>query len=100
MSNPKGKTPSLISGESGKPEFNKPLRVISCKRCKVHIATHEYFAGVPRTKSSHKSLKKYCLKCFRQIMEKTKEDIQIIEQRVLLILSETNISSSSIEEGI
>ena len=77
--NPKGKTPTLLALSTGKPVVETAGRKSKCNRCKGDILSGEKFFRIPKKESGFTKNKKICLKCFRKILEKTKEDISILE---------------------
>jgi hypothetical protein len=77
---PRGKTPSLLGGGAGASKMVTAKKKRTCKRCKESIPgnTDCVEVGVPGTMGS----KTYCLKCFRQILRQTKEDLARLEAKV------------------
>jgi hypothetical protein len=79
MSNPKGKTPSLISGSNGKPLAVTAQRRCECSRCHGSISNGDRCFDIPKLGGAFRSTKRYCKVCFGQILEKSKQDIYELE---------------------
>lgn len=77
--NPKGKTPSLISGSNGKPKRVVVERKSSCYRCEDDIHPGQNCFGIPRT-GSFSSSRRYCKECFEKILSKTAEDLDLLKK--------------------
>jgi hypothetical protein len=77
--NPKGKTPSLISGSSGKPKRVMVQKKSNCHRCDDDIEVGQDCFGIPKT-GSFSSLKRYCKECFEKILAKTAEDLDLLKK--------------------
>ena len=75
----KGKTPSLISGSSGKPKFVEALKKSQCKRCGFPIAKGQKCVDVPNPRASFSSSRRFCPDCFGSILKQTKIDLNAIE---------------------
>ena len=75
---PKGKTPSLIGGAAGHTNFVEAGKLRHCKRCKGDIlrGTRCAEVGIPGTMFS----KTYCMRCYNDILDQTKKDIERLEQ--------------------
>lgn len=71
----RGKTPSLITGSSGKPKKVIAKRQRSCKRCNEVIPKDEECFEIPKVGGGFRSVKTYCKLCFEEILNKTKDDI-------------------------
>lgn len=74
----RGKTPSLITGSSGRPKKAIASRSRTCKRCEVNIASGETCFEIPKVGSGFASKKTFCITCFKEILEQTKKDIQAL----------------------
>jgi len=75
---PKGKTPSLIGGTLGAPRKCSVLRVSACNRCKDTISKGTECYEIPQLGGAFSNCKKYCDKCFSEILVKTKADLDIL----------------------
>jgi len=78
----RGKTPSLITGSSGKPTMVKAKRRRPCCRCASDILLGEKCFEVPKIGSGFSSSKTYCLSCFKGVLEQTKKDLEDLENSV------------------
>ena len=79
MSKKRGKIPSLITGSSGKPVKVTAKRQRACGRCSSNIMAGESCFEVPKVGGGFSSKKTYCLSCFKEVLEKTKEDVAQLE---------------------
>jgi len=80
MAKAKGKCPSLIAGNHGKPKFEEAIRKRKCKRCKESIpaGTDCVVIPVPSTGGTPS----FCMKCFRAIIEQTQKDLNELKKMV------------------
>jgi len=86
MTKPKGKTPSLITKSNGKPYSHRYSRKTKCTRCHSDIINSKMCFVIPKDGGGFINEKPFCLICFRLILEKTKEDIAILEQELSMLL--------------
>jgi len=75
-SKPRGKTPSLIGGKNGRPKRILVERKSECARCGEEISAGIQCIAIPQNNSSFSSLKRFCDKCFKNILIKTSEDLE------------------------
>ncbi len=75
----RGKTPSLITGSSGKPVKVITKRRRSCGRCSFDISSGGICFEVPKVGGGFTSKKTFCLDCFGEILVQTKKDIDNLE---------------------
>jgi hypothetical protein len=75
----KGKTPTLISGSSGKPNLITVKAMSQCKRCKLKLAKGTKCFEIPKIGSGFSSKRRHCLKCFGEIINQTKKDLRNLE---------------------
>ncbi|MEE9443141.1 MAG: hypothetical protein V3V99_10805 [candidate division Zixibacteria bacterium] len=73
---PKGPTPSLISGTNGTPKRASVKRKSACKRCKTTLEKGTTCIDIPQSGRGVSSKKRYCNDCFKNILEKTKSDLE------------------------
>jgi len=78
----KGSIPSLIGGAHGKPKLVETGRASSCVRCNSIIVGHAKCAEVPNLRRSFRTPQRYCLDCLRQIIAKSRQDLESIEQEL------------------
>lgn len=78
----KGKTPSLLTGSSGKPVIATTQRVRQCVRCKLGIAKGATCFEIPKVGKGFSSTKTFCIVCFRLILNQTKKDFELIENQL------------------
>jgi hypothetical protein len=75
MLKPKGKTPTLISGASGKPKMVVADGKSHCARCEGVIAAREQCFEIPKIGGAFTNKKRHCKTCFVAILAKTREDL-------------------------
>lgn len=75
----KGKTPSLIGSSLGRPSKKICGRETPCSRCHAGIAKGEDCYDVPQPQKPHSSTRRFCAKCFEDVLEQTKRDIEKLE---------------------
>ncbi len=80
MTKLRGKTPSLISGSSGKPAVGVAKKKRQCKRCKEDILPGGCLFEIPKVGSGFAKKAPFCTSCFKQILEQTKKDIVGLEK--------------------
>lgn len=71
----RGKTPSLITGSSGKPSAAKAKRKRTCTRCNVDINMGEELFEIPKVGGGFSNKKSYCMSCFGEILDQTQSDL-------------------------
>ena len=71
--------PSLINGSAGRPKKVVAGKKSMCRGCKSDIIKDEKCFDVPNPRSSFASSKRFCIVCFKRILEKTKEDTMSFE---------------------
>jgi ribosomal protein S27AE len=76
----RGKTPSLITGSSGKPAKTTVKRRRNCSRCSSVISLGETCFEIPKLGGGFTSKKPFCIKCFKEILTQTKKDIASLEE--------------------
>ena len=76
---PKGKTPSLIGSSLGRPRKETCGRETPCSRCRRGIVKGEACYDVPQPQKPHSSTRRFCAKCFENVLEKTKRDLAALE---------------------
>lgn len=75
----RGKTPSLITGSSGKPIVVKSKRKRTCKRCSCNIKMGEKLFEIPKIGSGFTDKQPICKLCFREILDQTQKDLNELE---------------------
>lgn len=80
MAKLRGKTPTLISGSSGKPAATIAKKKRQCKRCKEDIILGDKIFEIPKTGGGFTQKTPYCMSCFKDILEETKKDLSAIEE--------------------
>ncbi|MCK9615766.1 MAG: hypothetical protein M0R48_09730 [Candidatus Omnitrophica bacterium] len=76
----KGKCPSLITGCSGRPEFEVAGAKRHCKRCKAAILKGSRCASIPN--AGRMGSRTYCLMCLSEIIAQSKKDLSEIERQI------------------
>ncbi|QND66356.1 hypothetical protein HB777_22190 [Mesorhizobium loti] len=79
MAKPKGKTPSLLSMSTGSPVLHTCGKATNCDRCEERIATAAACFQIPKQKSGFTARPIFCIACTKEIVEKTKADLLVIE---------------------
>ena len=71
----RGKTPSLITGSSGKPSSTVAQRQRECSRCGSGISMGTKLYTIPKLGSGFSQKKPYCKNCFDEILVQTQKDL-------------------------
>lgn len=71
---PKGKTPSLLNGNAGKPNRVVAGRKRECTRCHGAIVKGELCFEVPHPGFAQ-GWETYCCDCFANVLDQTKKDL-------------------------
>jgi len=82
MKKKRGKTPSLITGSSGKPSKVSAKRTRNCHRCANIISLGEECFEIPKVGGGFSSKKTFCKECFKETLTQTKKDITALEKLV------------------
>jgi len=82
MKKKRGKTPSLITGSSGKPIKTFAKRLRNCLRCSFAISLGGTCFEIPKVGGGFTTKKTFCINCFKEILEQTKKDISILERDI------------------
>jgi hypothetical protein len=77
---PKGKTPSLIGGASGRPNRVAVMRKSECYRCHDELLKGTNCIEIPQIGGAHSSSKRMCDECFGKMLAKTEEDLAALRQ--------------------
>ncbi|MBT4384533.1 hypothetical protein HOD30_02170 [Candidatus Peregrinibacteria bacterium] len=83
MKNKRGKTPSLITASSGRPEKSQAKKLRNCTRCKEAIVKGTDCFLIPKKSGGFTSKKSFCNECFREILEQSKKDLGLFEELLL-----------------
>ena len=84
MNKPKGKTPSLLSQSTGMPSDHVYGRKTDCTRCKKAILKDEPCFQIPKVQSGFTTKKPFCLECFDSIINQTKEELSVLDDKLNL----------------
>ncbi|MCK4763704.1 MAG: hypothetical protein KAW12_16000 [Candidatus Aminicenantes bacterium] len=71
----RGKTPSLISGLSGKPIPEKVKKKRTCNRCSCDIMKGQNCFLIPKLGSGFSNKKPFCKSCFKETLDQTRKDL-------------------------
>ena len=82
MKKKRGRTPSLITGSSGKPSKVSAKRARSCNRCSNDISLGEECFEIPKVGGGFSSKKTFCKECFKEILTQTKKDMTALEKLI------------------
>jgi len=77
---PKGKTPSLIGSSLGRPRSAIAGRSSPCSRCDADIAMGDKCYDVPQPQKKFASTRRFCLACYRAVLEQTRRDLADVEK--------------------
>lgn len=77
--NPKGPTPSLISGTNGRPKRVEVGAKSECSRCQVVFIKGQTCIAIPQAGGAYSSARRVCDECFQKIVQKTYEDLATIK---------------------
>lgn len=80
-----GKTPTLLCGSAGKAEFTEVKTRRSCQRCNNKLTSGEPIVEVS-IPSQHGGHKRYCLKCFQEILVQTQKDLDKLAKQTASLL--------------
>ena len=69
------KIPSLINGSAGVPKRSVAGKKCPCKGCKTEISKAEECYDIQNPSKPFGNSRRFCSKCFRAVLEKTKADI-------------------------
>ncbi len=72
----RGRTPSLIGGSLGRPTKETCGRKTPCSRCGEGIVKGEVCYDVPQLQKPHSSTRRFCSKCFDEVLQKTRKDLE------------------------
>ncbi len=78
MGKAKGRCPSLIAANHGKPKFEKAIKKRTCKRCKKTIPGGTDCVAIPTPGTMGSRI--YCNQCFGKIIEQTQKDINELKK--------------------
>lgn len=73
------KIPSLINGSAGRPKKALAGRKSPCKACGKDILKDESCYDIPNPTKSFNPSRRFCKSCFKQILQKTKDDVVALE---------------------
>jgi hypothetical protein len=82
MEKKRGRTPSLLTGSSGKPTKTIAQRCRKCTRCSANISKNEVYFEIPKVGGGFTNKKPFCLECFKEILNQTKIDLSALEESV------------------
>lgn len=77
----KGKTPTLISGASGKPTLETGRNKRDCTRCGDDIEGGESFFAIPKLGSGFSNKKPFCTSCFIEILDQSQKDLDMLRDQ-------------------
>jgi hypothetical protein len=80
MAKLRGKTPTLISGSSGKPAIATAKKKRACKRCKENILLGDSLFEIPKAGGGFSRKVPFCMSCFKDILEQTKKDLNDLQE--------------------
>jgi hypothetical protein len=76
---PRGPVPSLIGGTNGRPK-RVPIKNngYQCSRCHAPFMTGQTCLAIPKLGAAYSSVKRVCNDCFKDILQKTSDDLQAL----------------------
>ena len=78
----RGKTPSLLTGSSGKPSVAEAKKQRNCKRCNSIIKMGESLFESPKIGGGFSQKKSFCKLCFSEILEQTQKDLDLLKEEL------------------
>jgi hypothetical protein len=75
----RGKIPSLLSMNNGKPNLVEAKQAGKCKRCSAPYSKGSYIAGLPVRSSGFTNEKRYCSVCIVEIIIQTQTELDEIK---------------------
>jgi len=78
----RGKTPSLLTGSSGKPSVAQAKQQRNCKRCSSKIIMGESLFEIPKIGGGFSQKKPFCKLCFNEILEQTQKDLDLLKEEL------------------
>lgn len=75
----RGRTPSLITGSSGKPRMVTTKIQRPCSRCENKIQGGSKCFEVPKVGSGFSTHKSYCTNCYKLVLAQTRKDLDELE---------------------
>jgi len=79
MAKARGKCPSLITSNHGKPRFESAKRKRKCKRCNRSIMAGTDCVSIPTPGTM--GARTYCLQCLLEIIKQSREDLDRLEEQ-------------------
>jgi hypothetical protein len=76
----RGKCPSLITGNHGKPVFEVAGGKRTCKRCGDAILKDAQCVSIP--KPGTMGARTYCCSCLREIIDQSRKDLDKLEKEL------------------
>lgn len=73
---PRGRTPSLIGGSNGRPKRASVKKKSECARCHSTLEVETDCFEIPKVGGAFANSKRFCQECFKNILEKTSEDLE------------------------
>jgi hypothetical protein len=77
---PKGKTPSLIGGASGRPIRVDVQRHSECYRCNDEIPAGTSCIAIPKLGGAFTAERRVCSICYEAILKQTADDLDELRQ--------------------
>ncbi len=77
---PKGKTPSLIGGASGRPVRVDVQRRSECYRCNDEIPAGTSCIAIPKLGGAFTAERRVCSTCYEAILKQTADDLDELRQ--------------------
>lgn len=75
----RGKIPSLLSMNNGKPNLVQAKQAGKCKRCSTGYLKGDYVAGLPVRSSGFTNEKRYCSVCIVEIIVQTQTELDEVK---------------------
>ncbi len=76
------RTISLISAKNGKPKYLIAKKLCKCSKCKTLIRASQKCVEVPMIAGAYTNKKRYCLNCFRLVLNQTIKDIEQLKEEL------------------
>ena len=77
---PRGPVPSLIGSTNGRPK-RVPIKNngYNCSRCHAPFIAGQTCIAIPKLGAAHTNSKRVCDDCFKEILRKTCEDLEVVK---------------------
>ena len=79
---PNNRVSSLINGSLGRPKIAIAGKRCNCSKCDAAIHKDEKCYDIPNPHAPFSAKRRFCISCFREILDKTETDLTGIRNEV------------------